>query len=180
MRIGVISDTHIPEILPVLPESVETAFAGVDAILHAGDLVSLPLLAELGRIAPVTAVFGNMDNISVKSALPRKTVFEANGVKIGLIHGNMPPEMEMRARMRYDRTGEMDFESNYSFLHGEFEDVNCVVFGHLHRRVLEYHKGILFFNPGAVCRLSPVDISSIGILTINEKVVSGEHIKISV
>ena len=61
MKIGVLSDTHVPHAFPVLPPKVFEVFAGADLILHAGDIVSLDVLTELEAIAPVEAVAGNMD-----------------------------------------------------------------------------------------------------------------------
>jgi len=47
MRIGLLSDTHIPEARSGLPPEVKKAFEGVDLILHAGDIYSLSVLDEL-------------------------------------------------------------------------------------------------------------------------------------
>ena len=62
MKVGVISDTHVPAIVPSLPPAVFDIFKGVDLILHAGDIVDLSVLDELRAIAPVEAVAGNMDD----------------------------------------------------------------------------------------------------------------------
>ena len=53
MKIGLISDTHIPEAMPELPNQVRTVFDDTDLILHAGDLHCLEVLDWLGEIAPV-------------------------------------------------------------------------------------------------------------------------------
>ena len=70
MRIGVISDTHVPVRARALPGQVFRIFAGVDLILHAGDLVTLDVLDELQAIAPVLAVHGNVDHPEVQERLP--------------------------------------------------------------------------------------------------------------
>lgn len=70
MRIGVISDTHVPVRARVLPGAVFEVLAGVDLILHAGDLVTLDVLDELAAIAPVMAVHGNVDRPEVIERLP--------------------------------------------------------------------------------------------------------------
>src|SRR2546428_11516176 len=57
-RLGLISDTHLPERCPALPPSLARVFAGVDLILHAGDLGALSVLDRLSAIAPVVAVHG--------------------------------------------------------------------------------------------------------------------------
>ena len=60
---------------------------GADAILHAGDITSLELLDELGAIAPVHAVAGNMDSETTLSTLGERRVLELGGHRVGLIHG---------------------------------------------------------------------------------------------
>ena len=60
-RVGVISDTHIPH-FPALPEAVWQHFAGVELIIHAGDLSILSVISELETIAPVVAVQGNVEH----------------------------------------------------------------------------------------------------------------------
>jgi hypothetical protein len=59
VRVGVLADTHIPHRLDRLPGAVSSIFAGVDLILHAGDLDEADVVAELSRIAPTVAVRGN-------------------------------------------------------------------------------------------------------------------------
>ena len=91
LKIGVVSDTHISR-SEELPKELLTAFAGVDLILHAGDLVSLAVLEGLKKIAPeVCAVWGNMDPPDVKQALPEKRIIQAKQFRIGLIHGSGAP-----------------------------------------------------------------------------------------
>ena len=65
MRIGLISDTHMPERWPRLPSCIFSLFDGVDLILHAGDVGELWVLDELSLIAPVIAVHGNDDTEQV-------------------------------------------------------------------------------------------------------------------
>ena len=69
MRLGVISDTH-----GLLRPEVFDAFAEVDHILHAGDIGSLELLAELEALATVTAVFGYTDGFDLRNRVPRVAV----------------------------------------------------------------------------------------------------------
>ena len=72
MRIGVISDTHIPKAAQELPEAVCKEFQNVDMILHAGDLVEIDVFTKLNTLAPTHAVCGNMDMFEVKASLPQK------------------------------------------------------------------------------------------------------------
>ena len=62
MRIGLISDTHIPEAQPFLYPQVFEAFRGVDYILHAGDCHDLSVIDQLGAIAPIYVARGNGDD----------------------------------------------------------------------------------------------------------------------
>src|SRR3954453_12462403 len=59
LRIGLISDTHIPEARPELWPQVFDVFAGVDAILHGGDIHELFVLDQLSELAPLWSARGN-------------------------------------------------------------------------------------------------------------------------
>ena len=65
MKIGVVSDTH-----GLLRPEVTAALAGVEEILHLGDVGKMSVLEGLGRIAPVTAVRGNVDREGKCGELP--------------------------------------------------------------------------------------------------------------
>ena len=80
MLIGVISDTH-----GTLPRWVEEAFAGVDLIIHAGDVGRSAVLDELGCIAPVVAVRGNMDSNSTSRRCPTIAP-RTRGVRVLVVH----------------------------------------------------------------------------------------------
>lgn len=124
MKIGVISDTH-----NFLDPQVEEIFAGVDHILHAGDVGNAQLLVELEQIAPVTAVYGNTD-----SGLPlRETeIIELGGRKFMIHHivdVHRPSEV-VRRRL-------------------ELAKPDVLVFGHTHRPFNQLINGTLFLNPGS-------------------------------
>jgi hypothetical protein len=72
MKVGVLSDTHVPTIVRALPPAIFDIFKGVDLIMHAGDIVELSVLDELRTIAPVEAVAGNMDDPAAQAGLPHK------------------------------------------------------------------------------------------------------------
>ena len=91
MLIGLISDTHIPDRRIKLPEKVLETFEGVDLIIHAGDITSQSVIDELETIAPVVAVEGNMDRVHGEIDLPPSEIIEAEGHKIGVIHGEVYP-----------------------------------------------------------------------------------------
>ena len=89
MRVGVISDTHIYDRRRVIPAAVWQAFAGVDCILHAGDIARQDVLDELATLAPVHAVYGNVDPPELASTLKAALVLDLDGVRIGLTHGHL-------------------------------------------------------------------------------------------
>ena len=133
IRIGVISDTHLSGYDQELAQRAARHFAGVDLILHAGDLTSLSVLDAL-EAPEVIAVCGNMDGPDVSANLPIKRVVSAGGFKIGLIHGWGSP-MGLAGRVA-----------------GEFQGVDAVVFGHSHRPTNLQKQGILLFNPGSYAK----------------------------
>jgi len=139
MLIGVISDTHIPERASKIPEVVFDLFNDVDMILHAGDLVSLDILDELQKIAPTECSQGNMDRAyGVK--LPKSVVFEVEGIKIGLNHGEVYPRGDTQ-QLKYIAL-EMDVE--------------VLITGHTHWPFIKDVGDVLLLNPGSptVPRLS--------------------------
>jgi len=153
MRIGVISDTHIPNRADKIPEAVCEDFKKVDMILHAGDFVELSVLEKLKTLAPVKAVIGNMDHPEVVNLLSKKEIIEAGNFKIGLIHGYGPP-FGLQERIKKEFTGKVDI----------------IVYGHSHRAVKEMKDGILFFNPGSVTDKVFSPYNSYGIIEINDKI----------
>lgn len=116
--IGVISDTH-----GQLPARVKTLLQGSDHIVHAGDIGSERVLAELRTIAPVTAVRGNCDLEAWSRALPVRAELELGGVHIVVGH--------IAAALRIA------------------EDSQVVITGHSHMAALEWRCGILHLNPGS-------------------------------
>ena len=88
MLIGLISDTHIPDRAKEIPQKVFESFDNVDLIIHAGDLTSPKVIEDLEKIAPVMAVQGNMDRANGID-LPKAKIIEAEGLKIGVVHGEV-------------------------------------------------------------------------------------------
>ena len=120
MRIGLISDTHIPEARHELWPQVFDAFRGVDAILHAGDIHDLVVIDQLHDIAPTWAARGNGEDGSggrpIQPDHPRLReawLLELEGLKVGLVHDvpipEYPPHLTLeRALKRYFGTAELD------------------------------------------------------------------------
>jgi putative phosphoesterase len=152
MKIGVLSDTHIPVSAEELPADLLKALQGADLILHAGDLVELSVLDDLRAIAPVEAVCGNMDRWDARQVLPAKRVVEAQGKRIGLIHGSGAPWSLPRRMLK------------------EFDSVDIIVFGHSHRPLNERRKDVLLFNPGSPTDTTFAPYPSYGVLEIGDSV----------
>ncbi|MFZ5816368.1 MAG: metallophosphoesterase family protein [Bacillota bacterium] len=136
MRIGLISDTHIPARAKAIPREVLEAFAGVDLILHAGDLVVPQVLEPLERIAPLVAVAGNNDPPAVAERWGWQRVLELEGFRVGLVHGHEGRGANTVARAL-----------------SQFPACDVVVFGHSHSAYNQRHGRTLAVNPG-----SPTDL----------------------
>lgn len=162
MKIGVISDTHIPSVADKLPERVFAEFRGVDMILHAGDVVTEPVLEALRKLSTVIAVCGNMDRLDLCAELPAKTVVEAGKFRIGLTHGFGAP-------------GEL-----VDWVASQFLDdyVNAIVFGHSHHAMNEVIDDVLFFNPGTPTDRRFSHELSIGMLEVDDSGIKGRIIEI--
>jgi putative phosphoesterase len=124
MKIAVLSDTH-NYFDPRLPK----LFAGVDHILHGGDIGLPAILLQLEQIAPVTAVAGNTDDPGF--AYSQTEVVALAGRKFLLQHIVNPHALtdQLRARLARERP-------------------DVVIFGHTHKPFCESINGTLFFNPG--------------------------------
>lgn len=158
-RIGVISDTHIPDFRR-LPESIWQHFAGVELIIHAGDLSVLRVIAELETIAPVVAVQGNVESDEVMLKLPVKRELVVGSYRIGIVH--ILGDSRNRARVARQ----------------EFPNARVVVFGHSHTPWNEEHNGQLLFNPGSATDRRRQPRCSIGMLYVDDETqsVQGEII----
>ena len=122
--VGVIADTH-----GLLRPEVAAAFAGVQLICHAGDVGGAPVLAALSAIAPVEAVFGNVDDAHDPS-LAKERVVAFGGVTIHVSHGH--------------ELGRPDAALVLSRYAGD-----VVIFGHTHKAVVLREGGRVALNPGA-------------------------------
>lgn len=122
--IGLISDTH-----GLVRPDVHTALAGVELILHAGDVGGAGILAELETIAPVRSVFGNTDPIGDPD-LAECIDLEIGGVRVHVSHGHelgAPTPEKLLARYEAD----------------------VIAYGHTHRPLLVQAGGRWVVNPGA-------------------------------
>src|SRR3989338_891151 len=113
MKIGVVSDTHSL----LIPPEVINALNKMDMIIHAGDFCSPEDVETFRRLKDFKGVYGNMDGAPVRKILPRREIFEVEGVTIGIFHGEGPGEKILDA------------------VRNAFKDkkVDVVVFGHSHQ-----------------------------------------------
>jgi len=151
MRIGLISDTHIPSMGPEPPSQVVRAFEGVDLILHAGHVEVPSCIQWLERIAPVTATTSWL--VGTGEALPRVNttqVVEVENHTIGLCHELILKRLGDDAIPGAIGRGFPPTESLPAALELIFgKPVDIVVFGYTHEAMVEEHQGILFVNPGS-------------------------------
>jgi putative phosphoesterase len=121
MLIGVISDTH-----GLLRLEALVALAEVEHILHAGDVGTIEILDELKKIAPVTAIRGNIDVYGECAKLPATEMVELGGRLFYMLHSVHDLDIVPKA------TG-----------------IDVVVSGHSHKPVIERKNGVMYLNPGS-------------------------------
>jgi len=131
VRLAVIADTHLPCGARRLPEECVRRLRESDAILHAGDFVSVAALRLLERFAPVFGVWGNMDEPALQTLMPERRVVEVEGLRIGIVHVPGP------ANGRHGRLATM------------FPGCDGVVYGHTHVPEVVRHDGRWILNPGS-------------------------------
>ncbi len=133
MRLGVVSDTHLPRFGRHLPAALLEGLAGVDRILHLGDVTVPEVLDWLGAIAPVTAVAGNNDPPALQAQWGRKRILTLEGVRIGMVHGDGKGKSSLERAMAAFRD----------------DPVDLVLFGHSHQPYCARHDGVWVLNPGS-------------------------------
>lgn len=124
ISIGLISDTHGL----LRPEAIEV-LRGSDFIIHAGDIGSPDVLAGLSRLAPVTAIRGNVDRGPWASSLPDNEVLQAGAAFIFVIHNIADLNLDPAAA-----------------------GFQAVISGHSHQPEWREKDGVLFVNPGSAGR----------------------------
>ncbi len=152
MRIGLISDTHVPEISKSSPSRVAEVFAGVDLILHAGDLSVLETLDELENIAPVLVARGDDDYQLEDERIKDVQQLNFDGTSIYVIHSSV-----FWARSIIQRPADHDLD----------KAPDVVIFGHTHRDWLENVGESLMVSPGsAVFPYYQLRLGTVALLTI--------------
>jgi uncharacterized protein len=151
VKIGVISDTHIPASGTEPPVEVVTAFEGVDLILHAGHAYVPSCIEWLERIAPVRSteswVEGSGENLTRNG---RIQVMELEGHTVGMAHELIMTSLgDDVLPGAIERSFPKD-ESLADALEQIFgKPVDIVVFGYTHEAMVEAHEGVLLVNPGS-------------------------------
>jgi hypothetical protein len=102
------------------------ALRGSDRIIHAGDVGDPQIITELEHIAPLTVVRGNIDTSSWSRRLPDRNVLEVGDVSLFVLHN----------------VNDLDLDPVAA-------GFAAVIFGHSHQPLIEWRKGVLFFNPGS-------------------------------
>ena len=124
MRVGLISDTH-----GHLRPEVFDRLAGVERVLHAGDVGPPEILLDLAALAPVDAVWGNTDGWDLRDATSERLVLELGGLRIAVVHGHRVA----------------DFDE----LTAQFPGADAILHGHSHVPRRDLVGGIWLLNPGS-------------------------------
>ena len=143
IKIGLLSDTHIPTRARVLPARLTEIFQDADYIIHAGDYVNATVIEDLQKIAPVVGCYGNMDPHQLKNRLPRVAALKVDDIIIKVVH-----DLSGRFRLKeIQKAGQVD----------------VIVHGHTHKKSVERVGELLIINPGSATN-SFYTPNSIGIL----------------
>jgi len=177
MKIGVLADTHIPDLLPALPPRVLEALQGVDIILHVGDICDLSVLQQLEPIAQTYAVYGNCDGPNVRQFLQEKQRLEFANRAVGLVHGHHAWEGGFGAQLTFRLSRARRLTALYESVLHDFSGVDAIVFGHSHEPYIKMHGGVLLFNPGSVVPQN-TGSGTIGMLEIGAHAIKGRIVPI--
>ena len=161
--VGLISDTHVPVRAKKVPKGVFKVFENVDYIVHAGDLVQLSVIDELEQLAPVLAVYGNMDGPEIRGRLQKLNSLKIFDWKIGVIHN--PGALFGMSKMR-----EIARKNGFKIL----------VYGHTHNSNIRWEGKTLFINPGSPTNPVPPFITkpTVALLRVTDETIIPEIVQI--
>ncbi len=164
IRIGLLSDTHIPEVAKVLPPQIKEAFHDVDLILHAGDVYAISVLDELERLAPVLAAQGDDDGFAIASdrRMKERHLLNIKGITILLKHvGPWSSLCDSKGV-----SGLAGSQHKTTAQHKMTPDI--IVYGHTHTAKVENRNGILAVNPGSPTFPEyELRLGTVALLTVN-------------
>ena len=163
MRIGLISDTHLPQLLHSLDElgpQAGEALAGVELILHGGDVTVPAVLDWCEQFAPVLAARGNND-IFDDPRLSEQQLIDVDGVRVGMAHELRPESRPIPEILRTSLNA---------------EPVDVLIGGDTHVERLEYRDGVLLINSGSPSLPHHLStrLGTIGLLTIERGRIEAE------
>src|SRR3954451_24782941 len=159
MRVAIIADTHMPKGARWLPDRCVHELEAADLIVHLGDFWAVSVLKELERIGrPVASVAGNVDEPALRRRLPERTIVEADGVRLGLVHDAGPRKGRLGRLRRW------------------FPDADAVLFGHSHLPLHEEAEGFQIFNPGSPTERRRAPLRSMGVARVALGSAAFEHL----
>jgi putative phosphoesterase len=156
--VGVLADTHLPHRMSRLPDAVLRIFAGVDLILHAGDVDRIELLHELAGLAPLHAVRGNLHFGDLSDGgldLPAELQLTIAGRRVVVNHGGWPHLVSQAGDWVAERFLGLSADRLNRHIAGRlvrmYPQADVIIFGHSHHAYQAWHGETFIFNPGGVC-----------------------------
>ena len=165
MRIGLITDTHMPASRKRLWDEVAIAFAGVDLIWHGGDIVWPSVLDELEHIAPTFAARGNNDVGWKDPRVAYTQRLDVDGYHLAMVHDMEPEDEPIDALCK-------------QYLGGRHADV--MVTGHTHFERMDWREGVLQINTGSAIHphLYSTRLGTVGIIEVDASGIRAEIIRL--
>ncbi|HWF31530.1 MAG TPA: metallophosphoesterase family protein [Solirubrobacteraceae bacterium] len=162
MLIALLADTHMPRGARKLPEACVEHLHAAELILHAGDISTAGVLAELRALGPpVLAVHGNVDEPVLVGSLPAELEVELDGVRLAMTHD------AGAARGRIAR------------LRRRFPRADAIVFGHSHVPLHEAEQGFQIFNPGSPTERRRQPRHTMGLARAERGAITFAHVALS-
>ena len=165
MRIGLLTDTHLPSSIRDLWPEVRTAFADVDLILHGGDIVTPSVLDWLEEIAPTLAAKGNNDDSWTDPRMEERQILDLEGWRIVMMHDMEPEHRPISELVRL-------------CLQGEHADI--LITGHTHFERLDYRDGVLQINSGSPTHPHQwsTRLGTVGIMNLTPTIIDAKIIRL--
>ena len=161
MLVAIISDTHLPRGNRRLPDACVERIRAADLLIHAGDISTPEVLAEIAELGPpVTAVHGNVDVEELRRTLPESLMVRADGKRIAVVHDAGP------------------FTRRFERMRARFPEADAVVFGHSHIPLHEERDGFQIFNPGSPTDRRRQPRHTMGLARVERGRLAFEHVKL--
>ena len=162
MLLAIIADTHLPKGARRLPDECVERIRAADLLIHAGDISTPEVLAEIETLGPpVVAVHGNVDSPDLQRSLPESRVVRAEGKRIAVVHDAGPAGRRLeRMRLR-------------------FPDADAVVFGHSHIPLHEQADAFQIFNPGSPTERRRQPVHTMGLARVERDRLAFEIVRLA-